>query len=171
MPWHKGRAALEYSGTARKLILALKHGDRQDLAGPMATWMMRFLPVLDSENAVIAPVPLHWKRMLRRRFNQAALIARPIAKKAHVEYVPDLICRVRLTRPHENMSREERFANQRGAFRVRPRYHGLIRHRPVILIDDVMTTGATLAACSEACLLADAELVNVLVLARVARTD
>lgn len=168
MPWHKGRAAFEYSGTARKLVLALKHGDRQDLAGPMAAWMMRFLPVLKSENTLIAPVPLHWKRMFRRRFNQAALIAGAIAKKAEVDYVPDLICRNRPTRHHEHMTRAERFENQRGAFHIRPRYHDLIRNRPVLLIDDVMTTGATLAACTEACLAANAELVNVLVLARVA---
>lgn len=92
-PWAQGRAALLYEGMARRLVLSLKHGDRQDLVIPMARWMAKKSRDLAAENAVIAPVPLHWWRMFRRRYNQSALLAKRIAGERGFDFCPDLLLR------------------------------------------------------------------------------
>jgi ComF family protein len=168
-PWRKGRAALAYAGNARRLVLALKHGDRTDLIPAFADWMVEAGRPLGLERALIAPVPLHWRRLFTRRFNQAALLGEAVAKKSGAVFCPDLLVRLRATRPHAGMTGPERAANQRGAFAVPGRHLPRVDGRPIVLVDDVMTSGATLAACSEALLGAGATEVQVLVLARVAR--
>lgn len=168
-PWLKGRAAVLYDGTGRKLVLGLKHGDRQDLAGPLAGWMVRAGGFVIDENALIAPVPLHWRRFLGRKFNQASLLANEVAKIAGVNCMPDLLRRHRATKKQDGMTREERFKNLRQSVDVPENKQFIVKDRNILLIDDVMTTGATLSACTEAVLHAGAASVNVLVLARVAR--
>ena len=169
-PWIKGRAALLYQDNARRMILALKHGDRTDLALPMAGWMTRIAgPLLRQPGLVVAPVPLHWLRLLTRRYNQAALLSSRIAREAGLAHCPDLLARARNTRSQEGRDRDGRFQNVTGAFRVLPRHREKIAGRPVLLVDDVMTSGATLAAGAEACRGAGAASVSVLVLARVAK--
>ncbi len=168
-PWQRGRAALLYEGTARRMILALKHGDRQEMIQPMAAWLAQHAADVFGVDTLVVPVPLHWRRMVSRRFNQAAMLAAALAVRLGAECCPDLILRHRATRMQEGMSREERFANQRLAFRVPKNRTAVVAGRAVVLVDDVMTSGATLAACAEACLSAGADSVNVLVLARVAR--
>lgn len=167
--WQRGRAALIYEGTARRLILGLKYGDRQELAIPMARWMAEQGADILRSRVLIAPVPLHWRRFFSRRYNQAALLAECVAKTVGTDYCPDLLLRTRATRKQEGMSREERFENQRQAFVISVRRQALVQEKHVVLIDDVMTSGATLSACAEACLAAGATNVDVLVLARVAR--
>ncbi|HBN32105.1 MAG: ComF family protein [Rhodobacterales bacterium] len=168
-PWTKGRAAVMYEGSGRKMILGLKHGDRLDLAPSLADWMVDAAKDLPIAGALVAPVPLFWRRFLRRRYNQSSLLAQKVARAKCADYCPDLLTRVRATRVQEGMTRAERQENQRDAFAVNPRNTAKIFDRTVLLVDDVMTSGATLAACSEACFAAGAADVNVLVLARVAR--
>ena len=168
-PWSRGRAALVYAGTGRSVVLALKHGDRQDIARPAARWMLRAGADLIEPGMLVAPVPLHWRRLLRRRFNQAALLSAGVARLAGLDHCPDLLQRIRRTPTQDGRGRDGRFANVQGAIRVHPRRAARLDGRAVLLVDDVMTSGATLAAGAEACLAAGASHVAVLVLARVAK--
>lgn len=168
-PWSRGRAAVMYEGNARKMVLALKHGDRQDMVRLFGVWMAQSARPLLSQNTLLAPVPLHWKRMISRRYNQAALMGNAVAQQTGCAFIPDLLKRSRKTKIQDGMTRDERFENARGAFALQPKYAQEILGRNVLLIDDVMTSGATLSACTEACFQAGASDVSVLVLARVAR--
>lgn len=168
-PWAKGRAAFLYEGMARRLVLALKHGDRQELVRPMARWMVQSGRQLCQSDTLIAPVPLHSRRLFSRRFNQSALLANQISQALGLDFCPDLLTRNRATMLQEGMTLKQRFENQKAAFQVTKKWHAQIQSRSVLLIDDVMTSGATLSGCAEVCLAAGAEEVNVLVLARVAR--
>ncbi len=170
-PWSQGRAALRYGGNGRKLVLALKHADRLDLAAPAARWMARAAGPLIEPGLLVAPVPLHWLRLLKRRYNQAALLSAALARHERLDHCPDLLLRPRRTPTQEGRDRDGRFANVSGAIRVNPRRAARLAERPVLLVDDVMTSGATLAAAAEACLAAGAARVAVLVLARVAKED
>jgi ComF family protein len=118
---------------------------------------------------IIAPVPVHWSRLLRRRYNQAAELSKHIARIRLVDHIPDLLTRSKRTSMQVDMSREERIANQRSALTLTPRFSEAIKGKRVLLIDDVMTTGATMSACAEACLKAGSADVNALVFARVAQ--
>lgn len=168
-PWQQGRAALLYEGNGRKLVLALKHGDRLDLARPAAAWMHRAAASLMQPDTILAPVPLHWLRLFDRRYNQAALLSSAIARLAGRQHVPDLLRRIRFTPSQDHRDREGRFRNVAQALRINPRHGAKVMGRHVLLVDDVMTSGATLAAGTEACLAAGATSVSVLVLARVAK--
>ncbi len=168
-PWNKGRAAMLYSEKGRQIVLAFKHGDRQDLARPAAGWMAQAAKHLLQEHSLIAPVPLHWMRLLKRRYNQSALLAAELAKITQRAVCPDLLQRTRRTRSLEGLGRDARFAMLADSIRIQPRRRHRVIGRPVLLVDDVMTSGATLAAASEACLAAGASDVSVLVLARVAK--
>lgn len=168
-PWARGRSALLYHGTGRKLVLALKHGDRQDIARPAGQWMARAVTALVTPNTLIAPVPLHWQRMIKRRYNQSALLAKVLAARLDQPMCPDLLQRIRRTRSLDGMGRAERMTTLEGAIRVHPRRRHRLIGRPLLLVDDVMTSGATLAACTAACLDAGSGPVSVVTLARVAK--
>jgi ComF family protein len=164
-----GRAAVLYQGGGRKLVLALKHGDRMDLAWPLAQWMARAGEDLTAKADLIAPVPLHRWRLLRRRYNQSAELARHVGALAGRPVLPDLLIRQRMTPSQDGLDRAARLQNQSGAFAVNPRFSARIAGKRLLLVDDVLTTGATLSCCAETCLQAGAEQVDVLVLARVAK--
>lgn len=166
-PWSKGRAAVSYSGNARKMVLQLKHADRIDLAGPAAGWMAQAAAPLILPRMIVAPVPLHWRRLLKRRYNQSALLSKELAKILSLDHCPDLLVRDKRTKPMDGMTVSDRFDMLNDAIHVHKKRTDRIENRPVLLIDDVMTSGATLAATAEACLAAGASHVNVLVLARV----
>ena len=168
-PWDHGRAALVYRGTGRKLVLALKPGDRIDLARPAADWMARVARDLVLPDMLVAPVPLHWLRLLRRKYNQAGLLSGEVAKRLGLAHCPDLLLRSRRTPTQEGRDRDGRFANLAQAMRPNPARMAQLPGRPLLLVDDVMTSGATLAACAEACLAAGSGPVSVLVMARVAK--
>lgn len=168
-PWSRGRAVFAYRGTARRLVLGFKHGDRTELARASAGWMAAVARDLIGPETLVAPVPLHWRRLLKRRYNQSALLAQALAGQAGVEDCPDLLIRPRSTGSQEGKGRDQRFDNLAGAIRVRSGAGGRIAGRAILLVDDVMTSGATFAACAEACLGAGAADVRVLALARVCK--
>jgi ComF family protein len=168
-PWGRGRAALIYRDNGRKLVLALKHGDRLDLARPAADWLVRAAQPILQPDLLVVPVPLHWSRLIRRRYNQAALLSKGLAMRAGLDHCPDALQRLRSTGSQENRTRDGRFANMAGALRVPSRRRALVAGRAVLLVDDVMTSGATFAAGTEALMQAGAASVDVLCLARVAK--
>jgi predicted amidophosphoribosyltransferase len=168
-PWSQGRAAMLYKGVGRKLVLALKHGDRTDLAGPAGAWMAQVAGAVLRADTVVVPVPLHWTRLLSRRYNQAALLAQAVGRALLRPVCPDALVRTRRTGFLNDQSRDARFATMQGVIRVHPRRTAQVSGRAVLLVDDVMTSGATLAAATEACHAAGATEVCILTLARVAK--
>jgi ComF family protein len=168
----RARAACLYDETSRDLILKLKHADRTDLAGLMATWLTRAARPLLDDVEVVAPVPLHRWRLLRRRYNQAAEIARPLARRHRLAFLPDALERVRDTQTQGGKSAAGRRRNVAGAFAVPTRLRDRVAGRRVLLVDDVLTTGATAHACARALKAAGAVAVDVAVIAKVrAATD
>ncbi|SCZ72271.1 comF family protein [Epibacterium ulvae] len=168
-PWSQGRAALMYEDRAKQLVMGLKHGDRTDVARAAAGWMYRAARSILQDNPIVTPVPLHWTRMLRRKYNQSELLARAFAEHGRLDYWPDLLRRRWPTPSLDRKSRDQRYRTMKNAIAAHSRHGELLAGRTVILIDDVMTSGATLAACTEACLRAGAAEVRVVVLARVAQ--
>lgn len=168
-PWQHGRAALVYRDRGRRMVLALKHGDRHDIARPAARWMARACRDLVRDDTLLVPVPLHVKRHLRRRYNQSALLAEGLAAELGCDWIPDALQRPHPTPSLDGRSRQERFETLDGRIRVSERSAPRIAGRPVLIVDDVMTTGATLSAASEACLAAGASQICVCVLARAAK--
>lgn len=167
--WHRGAAAFRYEGTGRRLVLSLKHGDRLDLAPMLARWMAQTAPELVASANLIAPVPLHWRRLMKRRFNQSAEIARALCRIAgkHRAYAPGLIRRHRATASQDGRDRAGRIANLADAFSLTARGRSSLAGRELLIIDDVLTTGATLEALAKIALAGGAARVNVLVCALV----
>ena len=168
-PWSKGRAALVYSGEARRMILSLKHGDRTDLARAAGPWLARAGCNIVRPDTLVIPIPLHRFRLLRRKFNQAAILAGQVAKVMQVSVLQDGLIRPTKTASLQGKTRDERFATLQGAITVNPKKLDAIRGRNIVLIDDVMTSGATFAAATEACFSVGADDVCVLALARVVK--
>ncbi|MET4807615.1 ComF family protein [Limibacillus sp. MBR-115] len=167
--FHRARALLRYDAAARRLLLPFKHADRTAAAPHFAAWMARAAPELLADCDLVAPVPLHWRRLWRRRYNQAALLAQALAAQAGVPCVPDLLVRTRATASQGHLSRSGRGRNVAGAFALKERYAANIEGARVLLVDDVLTTGATLEACTNSLIRVGAGRVDVLVMARVVR--
>lgn len=169
-PWARGRTTMIYRDNGRKLVLALKHGDRHEVLKPAAQWMaLAVRPILPEEDVLIVPVPLHWVRLLKRKFNQSALLAQALGRKIGQEVCPDLLIRPKRTQSLDGLGRDRRFAELEQAIAIHPRRATLVQNRPVLIVDDVMTSGATLSAATQACLAAGASQVFVLTLARVVK--
>lgn len=162
-PFVEARSVFAYDDFSRRLVLSFKHGDRPDLAPTLAHWMARSAPTMIEQSDVILPVPLHWRRLMARRFNQAALLSKEISTLTQTPWRTDLLHRVRNTTPQGHLSRIARQKNLKNAFSCRKSIHGM----RVLLIDDVLTTGATLLNCTNALHKAGALEVRVLTLARV----
>lgn len=154
-----------YEGELRELIHLFKYGRIQTLAKPLGRLLARALP-RDQSFDVVVPMPLHWRKRRRRGFNQATLLAREISRRIHVP-VKSTLRRVRFTAAQAGMTNAQRRLNVSGAFRSRKK-HALDGQR-VLLIDDVMTTGATAASCARALKMAGARQVILLTLARADR--
>lgn len=149
-------------------MLRLKHGDRHDIARPAAHWMAEIAAPLVSPKTIVAPIPLHWTRFLKRRYNQSALLAQRIAPAKGLRYMPDLLLRHQPTASLDGKSRSERLETLAGTISANPKCAADLKAANVLLVDDVMTSGATFTAATEACLQARADQVNVIALARVA---
>ena len=166
-PYDFARAVLRYGALSRGLVIAFKWRDQTHAAPAFAEWMARAAqPVIQNADWV-TPVPLHRRRLFERRYNQAALLAREIGRLAGVPFAPDLLVRTRATPIQGGLTRRQRIDNLRGAIAVRPARRQRIEGRRIVLVDDVMTTGATAAACARALKRAGALRVHVVTLARV----
>jgi ComF family protein len=163
--FNRARAAVRYDDVARALVHALKYGDRLDLAPTMGKWTAAAGHELLAEADALVPVPLHWRRLWMRRFNQAAALARAIARASGVAVLDGALKRVKATAQQVGLSKTERAANVQGAFRVADR--AAVAGRRLVLVDDVLTSGATSEACARVLLRAGAANVDVLVFARV----
>ena len=168
--YQRARAAVRYDDVARTLVHALKYQDRTDLAPAMGRWMARAGRELLGEADLLVPVPLHWKRSWSRRYNQSGALARVIERQSGVKVALEALRRVRPTAQQIGLSRSQRASNVQGAFQVAPDRKADIAGRRVVLIDDVLTSGATVDACARALLRARAASVDVLVFARVVDT-
>ena len=165
--YHRARAAVRYDEVARTLVHAFKYGDRLDLAPTMGGWMATAGRTLLSEADALVPVPLHWRRQWARRFNQSALLAEIIAKASAVPVRYRALKRVKATPQQVGLSQSARAQNVQGAFRVPDEGKAEVAGRKLLLVDDVLTSGATVDACARALLRAGAASVDVLAFARV----
>ena len=161
---------MRYDDVARTLVHALKYQDRTDLAPTMGRWMARAGQQLLADADILVPVPLHWRRGWSRRFNQSGALARVISRESGVKVASEALRRVRATEQQIGLSRAQRASNVQGAFKVATERNADIAGRRVVLIDDVLTSGATTDACARALLRAKAARVDVVVFARVVDT-
>jgi ComF family protein len=167
--YNRARAALAYDDASRDLVLRFKHADRIDGAATFAGWMARAGAELVAAADIIAPVPLHRWRLVRRRYNQAAVLANAIGRARGKLVVPDLLVRRRATPSQGHLGRSQRRRNVAGAFSLHPGQAQVAKGARILLVDDVLTTGATAEACVKALRNAGASAVDLLVLARVVR--
>lgn len=165
-PWGRARGALLYDEGSRGLVLGLKYADRVEHAGPLAAMMARAGAALLREAELLIPVPLHRFRLLSRRYNQAALLARALSRLSGRPVAVDALRRVRRTAKLSALDAEARRRELRDAIALHPRRGHVVAGKRVLLVDDVMTSGATMAACTEALLASGAVSVDVLVAAR-----
>ena len=168
-PWDQARAAIAYDEASRQAILELKHAGRRDGLKAMSNWMALAGRDILPETDWLVPVPLHYQRLAARGFNQAAWLAQGVARRTGTLALVDGLSRMSNTPSQGGLTAKQRQSNVAGAFEVRKSRAGRIKGSTVTLVDDVLTTGATLAACTKALRKAGATRVNVLVLARVVR--
>jgi ComF family protein len=168
-PPHFGaaRAAMLYDDASRSLVLRFKHGDRIHTAKALASWMHRAGEEFWNDTDILIPVPLHRWRLFRRRYNQAALLTQNLAAIGRNRFLPDALLRLRPTPSQGHLNRKERQVNVKGAFGMNPKHQFIVEGKSVLLVDDVLTTGATVNECAGLLLNSGAKAVNVLVLARV----
>jgi len=164
--YRKARAVFSYDEVSRRMITQFKYSDRAERAHSYAPWLARTGVALIAESEVLIPVPLHLWRMLQRRYNQAALLAYSLSDYCGLPVWPDALLRVRHTPPQASLDRAARLENVKTAFAANPAYADALAGKRVLLIDDVMTTGATIVACTRTLLSAKVAQVSVLTLAR-----
>lgn len=163
----RARSAVRFDDISRTLVHALKYGDRMDLAPMMGRWMAKAGAELLADADALIPVPLHWRRLWARRFNQSAALADAISALSDTPVLADAIARAKATPQQVGLTRAERTRNMQGAFKVSEAGRGRIGGRRLVLIDDVLTSGATVEACVRTLTRAGAAGVDVLVFARV----
>ncbi len=165
-PYARARAVMVYDAISAPLVSALKFRDQWAGLERYVTMMRAAGSPLLAEAELIVPVPLNWRRFWRRKYNQSALLAYGLAQQSQLRCLPQALVRTRPTKPQMRLSRADRLRNVKGAFRVSDAALPAIQNKHILLIDDVVTTGATVAACAEALLKAGAKQVDVLALAR-----
>lgn len=165
----KARTCLYYDNYSRDFILSFKHGDQTQLVVAMVPWFRQAGADLWEGIEGIVPVPLHPWRLLRRRYNQAALIGAAVGKDRNIPFMPDALLRVRATQTQGHLKARERGLNVKGAFTANKARLSLIKDKTILLIDDVYTTGSTVRECTRALLKAGVKEVRVLTLARVCK--
>ncbi|MGL4241678.1 MAG: ComF family protein [Beijerinckiaceae bacterium] len=163
----RARAVARYEGAARELVHKLKYSDRQELAVGMGRMMAGAARELAAEADAIVPVPLHWTRLWQRRFNQAAALANVLGRQTALPVEPLWLRRRKRTRRQVGLSRDERRQNLQGAFVVLEAAKASLRGKRVLLVDDVLTTGASANAAARVLLRGGAAAVDVVTFARV----
>ncbi len=166
-PFKSARSVFKYGDVSRDLILGFKHGDKTHLVSSFTPFLEQAGREMLEKADYLLPVPLHTKRFIARRYNQAALIAEDLSKSTSVPHLPMAMKRTRSTPPQGHLTSDERIKNVQKAFEVNQKYHNLLKGSSVILIDDVYTTGATIRECSKVLLKHGVAEVNVLTIARV----
>lgn len=170
-PYRRARSAVVYDEASRQLILAFKHGDQTHLTLTFIPWLKRAGGDFLNEADVILPVPLHWRRLISRRYNQSALLAAHLSQATGTLYQPDILRRVRHTPVQGHLNARDRQANVKRAFALNKGKQIFVENKKVVLIDDVFTTGATIEECSKTLYEAGAAQVDALTVARVSRPD
>lgn len=165
--YSKARSALLYNDASRDFILGFKHGDQIHSVVAMIPWLKQAGADILPDADMVVPVPLHRWRLLRRRYNQAAVIGRAIAKDTGKIFVADALLRTRATPTQGHLKAQARAENVRKAFCVHPKR--IVSGKKIILVDDVYTTGATVRECVKVLKKAGAADVSVLTLARVVK--
>lgn len=168
-PWEAGRAVMSYSDVGRKLVLGLKHGDRAEIARAAGPWMARAAADFLTDDPLLVPVPLHPFRLMARRYNQSAQLALSMGAATGCDVAMRALFRTRATPTQDGKDRYARFENMADAIVAHAHHGAALKGRSVLLIDDVMTSGATFAAATEACRAAGAKQVRVIALARVGK--
>lgn len=161
------RAALIYDEGSRALVMRFKHGDQLHLAPTLTDWLARAARELGEDADLIVPVPLHWRRRVRRRYNQAGVLAHGLGRALSAPVASDVLIRARATVSQGKQSRAQRFRNVKGAFAVTESGKARLDGARVLLVDDVQTTGATVGACAKTLRRAGAAWIGVVTLARV----
>jgi ComF family protein len=167
--WNRARAVFAYDDASRGLVLGFKHADRTDAGPAFGGWLARAGAELLTDADIVAPVPLHPTRLVARRYNQSALLAQAAAKAAGKRCIPDLLRRTKRTHSQGGLGARARRRNVQGAFALRPVWAEAVKGAHIVLVDDVLTTGATVESCARCLSAAGAESVDVLTLARVVR--
>jgi ComF family protein len=167
MSWDRACAVLRYDKNSRRLVLSLKHGDHTHLASALGRWMQRTGSDMLAGVDLLVPVPLHWTRLFSRRYNQAGLLAHAIHAAGGPAVAPDWLVRRRRTPSQGRLGPAARIRNIRGAFSLRPGRS--VKDKRVVIVDDVLTTGATVEECARVLRRGGAEFIGVLTFARALR--
>ena len=162
----RAKSALVYDNASKSMILAFKHGDALHLHTTLVPLLLKCADDMVYPDSIIIPVPLHWSRLVKRRYNQAAILAQHLSKQTGTAYWPDALVRLRRTPPQGHMNAKDRFKNVAGAFEIHKNYMDKIIGKKFVLIDDVFTTGATLDECSKVLKAGGAESIHILTVAR-----
>lgn len=165
----KARSALVYDDASRDIILGFKHGDQTESVPCFVPWLMQVGQSIVDRSDYIIPVPLHRFRLMKRRFNQAGLMAQYLSKASHISTMLDGLVRQRATETQGHLNSNERKKNVKNAFAVNPKHKDFLKSKNILLIDDVYTTGATINECTKVLLKAGVSSVNILTLARVVK--
>ncbi len=166
-PFTRARAAVYYNETSKPMILRFKHGDALHMTPLFTEWLYQAGHELLQQADYIAPIPLYWSRLVYRGYNQAAILSHKLSKKAKIVHAPDLLERKKRTPSQGNLTAKERDKNVSNAFKLNKKYHQLIHDKYILLIDDVLTSGATVRACAKVLKKSGAKQIDVLTLARV----
>lgn len=166
-PFHQAIAVLKYNDISKKLILAFKHGDHLELTKLLIKLINQNCSQIIEQNDILIPVPLHWSRLLKRKYNQSAIIAHKLALEHKKVYDPTILKRLKATKSQGHLSPKEREKNVKNVFGVE--HSNRIKNKHVLLIDDVYTTGSTVNECSKILLKAGAKQIDVLTLAKVVK--
>ena len=168
-PYHRARSALKYNDASRDIILGFKHGDQMHAVLSFMPWLKAAGQDMLMEADILVPVPLHRWRLIRRRYNQAAVLTQRLGRETGIPVLLDALCRTRNTQTQGHLKAGERAKNVRKAFIFREKYKKVIQGKNIVLIDDVYTTGSTIKECVKALKKFNPNQIDVLTIARVVK--